>query len=115
MSLLAKLTEENEDGTPVVVVEGEIDTSNAVEIADRLRTAISNQGMALVIDLTPTTYIDSAGINILFRLRLELTERQQQLHVVVASGSPIERMLKIVGLDAAVPTFPTREEALEAL
>jgi anti-sigma B factor antagonist len=115
MSLIAKLRDEDEDGTPVVVIEGEIDSSNAVEIGDRLRHAISNQGMALVVDLTPTTYIDSAGINVLFRLGLELQERQQELHLVIASGSPIERMLKIVGLDRAVPTFPTRADALNAL
>jgi anti-anti-sigma factor len=114
MSLLAKLRNEDADGTPIVVIEGEIDSSNAAEIGDRLRQAISNQGMAMVVDLTPTTYIDSAGINALFRLEVELTERQQRLHIVVASGSPIERMLKIVGLDAAVPTFATREEALAA-
>ena len=115
MSLLAKLRDEDEGGTPVVTIEGEIDSSNAAEIGNRLRQAISNQSMALVVDLTPTTYIDSAGINVLFRLGLELQERQQQLHLVVASGSPIERMLKIVGLDAAVPTFATREEALAAI
>ena len=115
MSLLAKLRNENEDGTPVVVIDGEIDSSNAVDIGERLRATISNQSMAMVVDLTPTTYIDSAGINALFRLRLELEERQQRLHLVVASGSPIERMLTIVGLDRAIPTFATRTAALDGL
>jgi len=115
MSLLAKLRNEDEGDTPVVVIEGEIDSSNSVEIGERLRQTISNQGLALVVDLSPTTYIDSAGINVLFRLGVELQDRQQQLHVVVAPGSPIERMLVIVGLDRAVPTFPTRAAALAAL
>ncbi len=115
MSLLAKLHDEDVGGTPLVIVDGEIDSSNAAEIGDRLRATISNQGMAMVVDLTPTTYIDSAGLNALFRLGLELDERQQTLHLVVASGSPIERMLKIVGLDRAIPTFATRAAALEAL
>ena len=115
MSLLAKLRDEDEDGTPVVVIEGEIDSSNAHDIGDRLRQAISNQDQALVVDLQPTTYIDSAGINVLFQLGTELDERQQRLHLVVASGSPIERMFTIVGLDAAVPMFATREAALRAI
>jgi anti-sigma B factor antagonist len=115
MSLLAKIREEDEDGTPVVVIEGEIDLSNSAEIGQRLRQAISNQGSALVVDLEPTTYIDSAGINVLFRLEIELQERQQRLRIVVASGSPIERTLKIVGLDSAIPMFATREEALAGL
>lgn len=115
MSLLAKIHAEDEDGTPVVVIDGEIDSSNSGEIGDRLRATISNQGMAMVVDLTLTTYIDSAGINVLFGLGLALEERQQRLHLVVSSGSPIERMLTIVGLDRAIPTFATRAAALETL
>ena len=115
MSLLAKLHDEDVGGTPVVVVAGEIDSSNAAVIGDRLRATISNQGMAMVVDLTPTTYIDSAGINALFRLGLQLEERQQRLHLVVAGGSSIERMLTIVGLDRAIPTFDTRASALDAI
>jgi len=115
MSLLAKLHDEDVGGTPIVVIDGEIDSSNAAEIGDRLRATISNQGVTLVVDLTPTTYIDSAGINALFRLGAELEERQQRLHLVVATGSPIARMLKIVGLDRAIPTFASRASALEAV
>jgi anti-anti-sigma factor len=98
-----------------VVIEGEIDVSNAREIGGRLRGALTNHDTALVVDLTPTTYIDSAGINVLFRLGLELRERQQQLHVIVAPESPIARVITIVGLGEAVPTHPTRDAALAAL
>ena len=115
MSLIATIRDEHEDGIPIVVIEGDIDASNSPEISARLRDALSNQGVVLLVDLTETTYIDSAGINVLFRLALELKERQQELHLVVAESSPIARMLTIVGLDAAVPTYPTRAAALDAL
>jgi anti-anti-sigma factor len=115
MSLLPKITDERAGEVPVVVIEGEIDASNSIEISARLRDALSNQSTALVVDLTPTTYIDSAGINVLFTLGLELRDRQQQLHLVVATPSSIHRMVTIVGLDAAVPTHPTREAALAQL
>jgi anti-sigma B factor antagonist len=115
MSLIARIAEECEGDVPVVTVEGEIDASNAREIAGRLRGALNNQGKVLVVDLTPTTYIDSAGINILFRLATDLSERQQELHVVVAAASPIARMLAIVGLEHAVPTHTTRAAALAGI
>jgi anti-anti-sigma factor len=114
MSLIANIRDELEGDVPVVVIEGEVDASNSAEIGSRLRDALSNQGTVLIVDLTETTYIDSAGINVLFKLALELHERQQQLHLVVAEISPIARMLKIVGLDEAVPTHPTRDAALAA-
>jgi anti-sigma B factor antagonist len=112
MSLIARIVDERHGEVPIVTVEGEIDSSNAREIAERMRAALSNQGKVLVVDLTPTTYIDSAGINILFQLGVELRERQQELHVVVASASPIARMLAIVGLERAVATHATRAAAL---
>jgi anti-sigma B factor antagonist len=98
----------------VAAVEGEIDASNARGIGDRLRQTITNRGRALVVDLAATTYLDSAGINLLFEIGNELRERQQRLLVVVAEPSPIARMLAITGLEAAVPTYPTLESALAA-
>jgi anti-anti-sigma factor len=114
MSLIANIRDEKEGGVPIVVIEGEVDASNSLEISGRLRDALSNQGTVLIVDLSETTYIDSAGINVLFKLGLELRERQQQLHLVVAESSPIARMLSIVGLDDAVPTHRTREAAVAA-
>ena len=115
MSVLAQVTDEHHGDVPVVAIAGEIDASNAGEIADRLRAALSNRSEALVVDLSDTTYIDSAGLNILFELSVALRERQQELHLVVAQPSPIARMVAIVGLDAAVATHPTRAGALDAL
>ena len=115
MSLLARITDEHHGAIPVVAIAGEIDASNAEEVAERLRAALSNRSEALVVDLSGTTYIDSAGLNLLFELSIALRERQQLLHLVVAQPSPIARMVAIVGLDAAVPTHPTRAAALDAV
>jgi anti-sigma B factor antagonist len=113
MSTLARISDEHHGEVPIVTIAGEVDASNSAELADRLRAALSNRSQALVVDLSPTTYIDSAGINVLFRMATELRQRQQQLHLVVAHPSPIARMLAIVGLDSTVPTHPTRGAALE--
>ena len=113
MSLLARISDEHFGDVPVVSIDGEVDASNSEEIADRLRAALNNRSHALIVDLSRTTYIDSAGINVLFELSVALRERQQELHLVVTDPSPIARMLAIVGLDAAVPTHRTRAAALE--
>ena len=114
MTRLATITDEHHGDIPVVTIAGEIDASNSSEIAGRLYAALSNRSTAIVVDLTPTTYIDSAGINLLFELSNNLGERQQRLHLVVATASPIARMVGIVGLDSAVPTHATRAAALHA-
>jgi anti-sigma B factor antagonist len=113
MTTLARLHEESHDDVPVARLEGEIDASNAEEIGDRLRTLLTNRSVALVVDLTETTYLDSAGINLLFALRAEMHGRQQRLGLVVAARSPIARMISVTGLDRVVTVQPALEQALD--
>lgn len=112
MSSLARVDVTHHSEHPVVSIEGEIDASNATEIGDAVRAVLSNRTSALVIDLTPTSYLDSAGINLLFQLGAELRDRQQQLHLVAPAGSAVARMLDIFGLSTSGLTHPTCEEAL---
>jgi anti-anti-sigma factor len=112
MKQLARIVFETRDGLPVARIEGEIDMTNAQRIADRLRGLLTNRSVALIVDLAPTTYLDSSGITLLFGLSEELRRRQQELHVVVPAHSPIGRVLRITGLDQAVAVHPTLEAAL---
>jgi anti-anti-sigma factor len=114
VTLLARVEETRHGDVVVAAVEGEIDASNTAEIAQLLRSALSNRSMALVVDLSPTRYLDSAGINLLFELGADLGERQQRLHLVVPPGAPIARAISITGLDAAVATHPDVKTALRA-
>jgi len=113
MTWLATVTGERHGDLPIAVIDGEIDASNAAEIADRLRELLTNRSAVLVVDLTRTTYLDSAGINLLFALGTELLDRQQGLHLVVPPTSPILRAISFTGLDALVPVHATREAAVE--
>jgi anti-anti-sigma factor len=115
MSLLARVIEEPaQDGVALAAVEGELDASNAEAIGARLRSLLTNRDTALVVDLSATSYLDSAAINLMFELGAGLLERQQRLRLVVPAAAPIARALAITGLDAAVPVHETREDALRA-
>ena len=69
----------------------------------------------MVVDLSGDTYLDSAGINLLFALGEELRGRQQRLALVVGEGSPIERMIAITGLGQTLPVRRTLPDALGEL
>jgi anti-anti-sigma factor len=114
VSLLARVELEELGDVSIAAVEGEVDASNAAEVAERLRSSVTNHSTVLVVDLTGTTYLDSAGINLLFALSAELEHRQQRLRLVVPPSAQIARMVAIAGLGAVVPTHPTRDEALDA-
>jgi anti-anti-sigma factor len=113
MSLLAHIAEETgPEGVAVAAVDGEIDASNTDELGSRLRAMLTNRHSALIVDLTGTTYLDSAAINLFFELGADLLQRQQRLHLVVPGTSPIARALAITGLDAAIAVHPSRTEAV---
>ena len=68
MNLLARVTEERHGGVSVARVTGRGRRLQRARLGDRLRAPLTNQLDALVVDLTATTYLDSAGINLLFGL-----------------------------------------------
>ena len=112
MSTLARLEDEWHDEIPVARVQGEVDASNVKEIGDRLRSLLSNRSVAMIVDLSATTYLDSAGINLLFALAEEMRSRQQRLALVVTDTSPIARMVALTGLDRTMPVHQTLPDAL---
>lgn len=114
MSALLEITEAWHDDVPVLTLDGEIDVSNVEEIRARMHELVTNRSFALVVDLSPTTYLDSAGINLLFAASDQLRGRQQQLHVVLSDTSPVVRMVSLTGLDKAVPTHRSLADALAA-
>jgi len=115
VSAIVQVREERHDGTVVAVVEGEVDTASVGEVAVELRRIAENKLYRVVIDLTGVSYLDSAGINLLFAVGGDVRARQQELHLVVGPGSPIERMLQIVGADRTFPVHASLGEALAAM
>ena len=114
MSMLLEIFEEWHGEVPVLRLEGEIDVANVEEIRARMRGLVTNRSFALIVDLSPTSYLDSAGINLFFSAGEEMRGRQQQLYIVLPSASPVLRMVSLTGLDKALPTFGGLEEALAA-
>jgi anti-sigma B factor antagonist len=112
MRELATLTTQSHGDVLVAAIDGEVDMSNADSLATRLRGLLTNRSVALVVDLSPTTYLDSSGIRLMFELADDLRRRQQELHVVLPEDSPIRRVITLTGLDQAIPTHPALKTAL---
>jgi len=112
VTVLANITGELRGSMAIAHVAGEIDASNVVWVEERIRMPLTNRCDGLAVDLTGTTYLDSAGIAMLFRLAAELHQHQQQLRLVLAEGSPIARMASLSGLERAMPTHTSLDAAL---
>ena len=115
MSPLARMETRTEGGAIVATVAGELDISNAADLGSALEGAVPQRALGLVLDLSQTTYIDSAGIHLLFRLGGRLTRRRQQLRVVVPDPAPIRKIVNLAGLGWTVPHDKSVPEALQRL
>ena len=93
MSPLAWLEVDTVADVAVARIEGEIDRSNSTELTTTLLGSVQNTGLGIVLDLSGTTYLDSAGIDLIFVVARQLQQRRQQLHIVVPPGASIARVL----------------------
>lgn len=85
------------DGALTIDVAGEIDMVNATTVHQQLLDAVSNQETAVRVDLSGLTFMDSAGLRILFALADRLELLQIQLDVVVPAHSIPRRAMELAG------------------
>jgi anti-sigma B factor antagonist len=97
----------------VVGMPAEIDVTNVEEIRQALLSAAlsaaSHDAAVLVIDMSGTTFCDSAGVQAIIATRKQAAASGTQLRLA-ATG--VLRILTLVGIDQLIPVYPTLEEAL---
>lgn len=103
------------DGVIVVKVTGEIDLSNAGELRSAILEATPNEALGSVLDFTSLSYIDSAGIHLLYRLSDSLRTRGQTLRIVIPPGSPASDALRLAGVRSHVEFVDELDEGLRAV
>jgi len=102
------------EGVPVARVPLEVDAANAAQVREELAAAMRHEAFELVVDLSRTRFIDSAGLDMLFRLRDSLAHRRATLRVVIPPDSMLQRVAEIVGLPQAIPVYDSVSEAVAA-
>jgi anti-anti-sigma factor len=104
---------ENLDGVPIAHIGEDIDAANAMAIQQQLAEALGPEALSLVVDLSDTPYVDSAGVDMLLRLSDRLERRRARLILVIPDASQLKRLATIVGLPEAIAIRPRLPEALQ--
>lgn len=102
-------------GLVVAHLTGEIDMSNAGRIGDAIVETVSNQELGLILDFSGLRYLDSAGIQVVFRLREQLRTRGQTLTLVIPAGSASADAIRLAGVTPRIDSFEALEDALRSL
>ena len=93
----------------------EFEISTASGIRDELLDALTNRDHGLVIDLQEVSFMDSAGINVLFELAERLGARQQRVAVVLPERAVVRRVAELVGLGSTVSLCESVGDAVELI
>ncbi|HEX3451905.1 MAG TPA: STAS domain-containing protein [Solirubrobacteraceae bacterium] len=111
---MSALRIERVDGVSVARPREDIDAASARRVRDALAECLDEGSDSLVLDLSETRYVDSAGIDMLFRLFGVLRERRARLQLVIPRDSNLARLAAIVALPSVVPVHESVELALAA-
>jgi anti-sigma B factor antagonist len=112
MSELARVEADHRGALCIIRVHGEVDISNDKEVLAAIETAVPHSALRIVVDLTNTTYLDSAGLSLLLRLAERLQARRHQMQIVAPPGSPVRTVLELTGLPRVIPVEGRLEDAV---
>lgn len=104
-----------DDSVVVGRIVGEIESANADELRRALARRLRNDSAGLVLDLSSTSYLDSAAIELLFDLARRLRTHRQRLCLVVPASAPMRRVLDLCEIDTVAEIDETIEEAFETM
>ena len=106
---------DHRDSIGVARLSGDVDIAQAGALRKQLLSAVRNDDLGLVVDLSDARYIDSVGVSLLFELAERLAGRQLRFAVVMPEEGLVERVLTIVNLDSVAEVHRALDDALVAL
>ena len=101
------------DGLSVVSLTGELDLGTIPDLEAPLFEELRTR-TGVVVDLTELVFIDSSGIGLLIKAS-GLRSDPGAMHIAIASGSQVERVFGLTGVDRALPVTVGSDQALAAL
>jgi anti-anti-sigma factor len=104
----------SDDGVVVVVLSGEHDVYTAPALREKI-DAVIEDGAPFVIDLTPTTFLDSSVLRVLLEARRQAEERGIGFAVALndSEAPGVRRILEVTGLIPVLPVIE-KQAALDA-
>ncbi len=103
------------DGWTVLSVEGEVDLYSAPVLRDAALAATESGVDHVVLDLTAVPFMDSSGLGVIVACLKRLRQIGGELALVSPPSSPPTKLLSLTGLDHAIPTHATLDQAVAAV
>src|SRR6266705_1905221 len=89
----------------------EIDLVNSAGVHEQLAAVAGQSPDVITIDMTSTMFCDSAGIQMLTRVRELAAAGGSEMRIAVGR-SPVARILQLTGLDQVMPIYRDVQQSL---
>lgn len=93
----------------IVSLPAEIDLTNADQTRQLLPSAASHRPAVLIIDMSATTFCDSAGVHAIITGYKRATAAGTQLRLV---ATDVRRIFDLAGVSRLITIYPTVQAAL---
>lgn len=113
--MIAPLEIQSHEDVVLVRATGDIDLETADLLRDGCLAAVTNDCVGLVLDLSRSEYLDSAGVRALFAIAERLRPHRQRLALVVPADAHMRRVLAIVDVESCASLHESADAALGAL
>lgn len=100
---------------PVIAFQGRLDAARAPAHRDAMLAIIAGGQTRFLIDLSKTTFLDSAGIGALVSVLKRARLAGGDIAVVQPNDPGVKRLLQLTRLDIVLNLQPTREAAMLVL
>jgi anti-sigma B factor antagonist len=91
------------DDVIVFALAGELDLASAPVARALLEPALTEPGAMVIVDLTELEFIGVKGVNLLYELARACPDRDS-LRLLPSRHPGVNRVLRLTGVDAALPT-----------
>jgi anti-anti-sigma factor len=98
-------------GRPALTVRGDLDIATAPQFGEAVDALIAAHPDGVIVDLTPTTFLDSSGARELMRISRTAAAADVELHVVAPrSNGPVRLTIDLLDLGQIVPIVTSTAE-----
>lgn len=94
--------------------EGRVDASSAPDLEKAMMAAIAEGGEAVVLDLSRTRYMSSAGLRVVLVVARELQAREGQF-AVCGLNDEVQELFEVSGFSLIVGIVADRDAAVAAV
>ena len=109
-----KIQHTTHDHVAIISPDGRVDTTTSGTLEEALRRSVDEGARDMVVDLSQTEYISSAGLRVFLVLARRLRDLRGRL-VLCGMGDAVRQVFQLAGFMSIFTVEPTRTAALARL